>query len=99
MGLKPYFRATREILSQEFPEAYVTKEIISAKSTRDEGLFEILIDGYSIYQKKKKKKAVYLEMETLKQMIERAKRRRRPSSVVASRRRLVNLNDDDWHEQ
>uniref|UniRef100_A0A0G4HPM9 Selenoprotein F/M domain-containing protein n=1 Tax=Chromera velia CCMP2878 TaxID=1169474 RepID=A0A0G4HPM9_9ALVE len=79
-GLKPYFIASSRIISDAFPPAAVSvsREVMQQKSGREEaGAFEIWVDGAQVYQRKKKKKAVYLEMEVIRAAVERAAKRRR----------------------
>lgn len=76
------FSRVKQLVGQRFPDVVVEKRIRNVRSSRDTGIFEILVDDRLVYAKPPERDGIFLSMRALNVAIVRARRLRRPGQTV-----------------
>lgn len=79
-ALQTYDRI-KEIVNEKFPDVLVEKRIREVRSSRDTGIFELVLDDRVVYSKPPERQGIYLSMRALSSAIVRARRVRRPGTA------------------
>lgn len=79
-ALQTYERI-KEIVNEKFPDVLVANDVRGVRSSRDAGIFELVVDGRVVYSKPTERQGIYLSMKALSSAIVRARRIRRPGTA------------------